>query len=164
VDEAGVVIPTIYSGTTLDCTLMESVFHDLPFAAGPKMWSKATHVAGKVYSQLTLSRDLALIHLSAIALHKLDISRKELIESDGTQYPETRAWGLALHHQHPTAEGLLWTSRQADPERALVLFEDRLTGPALTPIGTPTSLLMPDGSAILPVLVLAQQLGVLLTP
>jgi RES domain len=159
---AGVVIPTIYAGTTLDCALMETVFHDVPFTAGPKIWSKASHVAGRVYSQLTLSRDLALIDLSAIALHKLGISRKDLIESDGSQYPETRAWALALHEQHPDAEGS--TSRQADPERAIVLFEDRLTGPALVASVAPTSLLLSDGSAILEVLALAQRLDVLLTP
>ena len=161
---AGAVIPTIYAGTTLDCALMETVFHDVPFVAGPKHWSKATHVAGKVCSQLNLSRNLALIDLSAVPLRKLGISRKDLIECDGSQYPETRAWALALHDQYPNAEGLTWTSRQADPARALVLFEDRLTGAALAPIGTPTSLLLPDGSAIIEVLMLAQRLGVLLTP
>jgi hypothetical protein len=164
VNAAGVVIPTIYAGTTLDCALMETVFHDVPFAPGPKIWSKASHVAGKVYSQLTLSRDLALIDLSAIALHKLGISRKDLIECDCSQYPETRAWALALHDQHPDAEGLTWTSRQADPERAVVLFEDRLTGPALVTSGASTPLLLPDASAIIDVLTLAQRLGVFLTP
>jgi hypothetical protein len=57
-----------------------------------------------------------------------------------------------------------WTSRQADPARALVLFEDHLTAPALTVSGVATSLLLSDGSAILEVLMLAQRLGVLLTP
>ena len=161
---AGAVIPTLYAGTTLDCALMETVFHDVPFVAGPKNWSKATHVAGKVYSQIILSRNVALIDLSAVPLRKLGISRKELIECDGSQYPETRAWALALHDQYPNAEGLTWTSRQADPARALVLFEDRLTGAAFTARGTPTSLLLSDGSAIIEVLTLAQRLGVLLTP
>ena len=161
---AGAVIPTIYAGTTLDCALMETVFHDVPFVAGPKYWSKATHVAGKVYSQLNLSRNLALIDLSAVPLRKLGISRKDLIECDGSQYPETRAWALALHDQYPNAEGLTWTSRQADPAGALVPFEDRLTGPALTASGTPTSLLLSDESAILEALMLAQRLDVLLTP
>lgn len=89
---------------------METVFHDVPFAPVPKIWSKASHVAAEVYSQLTLSRDLALIDLSAIALHKLGISRKDPIESDGSQYPKTRAWALALHDQNANAEGLIWTS------------------------------------------------------
>jgi len=159
-----VVIPTLYAGTTLDCALMETVFHDVPFVAGPKMWSKATHVDGKVWSQLTLSRDLAVIDLSAVPLRKLGISRKDLIESDSSQYPETRAWAGALHDQYPDAEGLTWTSRQADPARALVLFEDRLKGPVLIPSGLPTPLLLSDGSATLEILMLAQRLGVLLTP
>jgi hypothetical protein len=54
--------------------------------------------------------------------------------------------------------------RQADPERAIVLFEDRLAGPALVASGAPTPLLLSDGSAILEVLTLAQRLDVLLTP
>jgi hypothetical protein len=164
VNAAAAVIPTIYAGTTLDCALMETVFHDVPFAAGPKNWSKATHVAGNVYSRLALSRNLALIDLSAIPLRKLGISRKDLIECDGSQYPKTRAWGLGSHDQNLGAEGLTWTSRQADPERAIVLFEDRLTGPALVVSGAPASLLLPDGSAIIEILTLAQRLGVLLTP
>jgi hypothetical protein len=162
-DAAGKVIPTIYAGTTLDCALMETVFHDVPFAAGPKMLSKATHVAGKVYSQLALSRNLELIDLSAIPLRKLGISRKDLIECDGTLYSQTRAWAVALHEQYPNAEGLAWTSRQADPARALVLFGDRVGGSVFGVTSSPTSLLLSDGSAILEVLTLAQRLGVLLT-
>ena len=120
-------------------------------------WSKS-------YSQLILGRNLALIDLSAVPLHKLGISRKDLIECDGSQYPETRAWAQALHDQYPNAEGLTWTSRQADPARAFVLFEARFTISAINPSAAPTSLLLSDGSAILEVPVLAQRLGVLLTP
>jgi len=143
---------------------METVFHDVPFAAGLKNWSKATHVAGKVYSTITLNRNHALIELSAIPLHKLGISRKELIESDAAHYPETRAWALALHDQYPKAEGLTWASRQADPARALVLFEDHLAGPSFTVTASPVPLLQADGSTVLDVLLLAQRLGVNLTP
>jgi hypothetical protein len=148
----------------MDCAMMETVFHDVPFAPGPKNWSKATHIAGKVYSQLVLSRDLALIDLSAVPLRKLGISRVELIESDASHYAGTQAWALALHDQYPMAEGLTWTSRQADPARAIILFEDHLTGPAMTVIHGPISLLQTDGSATPEVINLAQRLGVLLTP
>jgi hypothetical protein len=163
-DAAGTVIPTIYAGTTLDCALMETVFHDVPFVAGPKMLSKTTHIAGKVYSQFTLSRNLELIDLSAIPLRKLGISRKDLIECDGTQYPQTRAWAVALHEQFPNAEGLTWTSRQADPARALILFGDRVANSVFGVMASPTSLLLSDGSAVIEVLTLSQRLGVLLTP
>jgi hypothetical protein len=163
-DASGNVIPTIYAGTTLDCALMETVFHDVPFVSGTKIWSKVRRVNGKVCSRFTLSRDLSLIDFTAIPLRKLGISRKELIECDASQYPETRAWALALHDQHTTAEGLVWTSRQADPALALVLFEDRIADPIANTISKPISLLMPDGSAILEVLSLAQRMDVLLTP
>jgi hypothetical protein len=52
----------------------------------------------------------------------------------------------------------------ATPARALVLFEDRFTALAMTASGVPTSLLLSDGSAILEVLMMAQRLGVFLTP
>jgi hypothetical protein len=39
-DTDGVVIPTLYAGTTLDCALMETIFHDLPFKTGFKPVSK----------------------------------------------------------------------------------------------------------------------------
>ena len=143
---------------------METVFHDVPFTAGPKMVSKATHLAGKVYSGLTLTRDLQLIDLSPISLRKLGISRKQLIESDGSEYSGTRAWALALHDQFPGAEGLLWTSRQAAPAEAIVLFEDRLSTPPMNVAGSTTELLLSDGSAISPVLSLAVRMDVLLTP
>jgi len=164
VDAAGSVIPTIYAGTTLDCALMETVFHDVPFTDGQKNWSKATHVAGKVYSKLALLRNLALIDLSAVPLHTLGISRKDLIECDGSLYSETRAWALALHDQYPDAEGLRWTSRQDDTALALVLFEGRLKIPAMSVSGKPNGLLLADGSAISEVLQLAFRLNVLLTP
>jgi hypothetical protein len=116
------------------------------------------------YTQRNISSSNANRSSSSFCLRKLGISRKDLIESDASQYRETCAWALALHDQYPNAEGLTWTSRQADSARAMMLFEDRRTGSALTPIGTPTVLLLPDGSAILEVLMLAQRLGVLLTP
>ncbi|WP_255424373.1 RES family NAD+ phosphorylase [Acidipila sp. EB88] len=164
ISAAGPVIPTLYAGTSLDCALMETVFHDVPFVAGPKMISKATHVASRVHSQLSLIRDLQMIELSPVSLRKLGISRKELIECDGSEYPDTRAWALALHDQFPAAEGLLWTSRQADPAEAIVLFEDRCKTPSMIAVGSTTDLLLSDGSAIPPVLDLAMRMDVLLTP
>ena len=164
IDPTGNVIPTIYAGTTLDCALMESVFHDVPYVAGLKTVSKATHLAGKVSSSLTLARDLQMVELSPISLRKLGISRKELIECDASQYSETQAWALALHDQWPAAEGLLWTSRQAAPAEAIVLFEDRLKGSPLTVNRTPEALLMSDGSAVSAVLDLALKMDVALTP
>jgi hypothetical protein len=157
---AGKVIPTLYAGTTLDCALMETVFHDVPFAAGPKLLSKAKHVVGRSRSTLRLSSDLSLIDLSTISLHKLGITRSELIDTDASLYPETRSWAAALYQQNPTAEGFKWTSRQDDTATALILFGDRCPARLLEVLEGPTSLLLPDGSTCTEVLSLARRLGV----
>jgi hypothetical protein len=109
------VIPTLYAGTTLDCALMETVFYDVPYAAGPKMHSKAKHVAS--HSSLRFRLDLTLVDLSTISLRRLGISRPELIDTDSSHYDESREWALALHEQYPVAQGLKWISRRMIPRR-----------------------------------------------
>jgi hypothetical protein len=156
------VIPTLYAGTTLDCALMETVFHDVPYVAGPKMLSKAKHVTGRSRSSLRFRVDLKLIDLSAISLRRLGISRSELIDSDASHYNETREWAVALHQQYPVAQGLKWTSRQDDTATALMLFGDRSDGSAFELMGGPVSLLQVDGSACSEVLDLASRPGVYL--
>jgi len=156
------VIPTLYAGTTLDCALMETVFHDVPYVVGPKMLSKAKHVTGRSHSSLRFCIDLTLIDLSTISLRRLGISRSELIDSDASHYNETREWAVALHDQYPAAQGLKWTSRQDDTATALILFGDRVDGSAFELTGGPVSLLQPDGSACSEVLDLATRLGVYL--
>jgi hypothetical protein len=156
------VIPTLYAGTTLDCALMETVFHDVPYVAGPKMLSKAKHVTGRSHSSLRFRVDLTLIDLSAISLRKLGISRSKLIDSDASHYNETREWAVALHGQYPAAQGLKWTSRQDDTATALMLFGDRVDGSAFELMGGPVSLLQADGSACSEVLDLATRLRVYL--
>jgi hypothetical protein len=156
------VIPTLYAGTTLDCALMETVFHDVPYTAGPKMLSQAKHVAGRSHSSLRFRVHLTLVDLSTICLHRLGISRSELIDTDASYYDESRDWALALHEQFPAAQGLKWTSRQDDTATALVLFGDRADASAFKLTSGPVSLLQPDGSACSQVLNLATRLGVYL--
>ena len=143
----GGVVATLYAGTTLDCALMETVFHDVPYAPGLKTLSKSSHITGRVRSTIRSPRDLRLIDLSAIPLRKLGVSRSSLIDTDASEYPLTRQWALAFHEQNPEVEGLIWTSRQADPERAIVLFADRLGTLLFEKVDPPESLILPDGSA-----------------
>ena len=140
---------------------METVFHDVPYAPGLKTLSKTSHVCGKVRSTIRSSRDLRLVDLGAIPLRKLGVTRSGLIDTDASEYPITRQWALAFHEQNPDAEGLIWTSRQADPESAVVLFADRLGTLHLETVDSPQSLILADGSACAEVLQLARRLGVL---
>jgi hypothetical protein len=159
-DYAGVPIPTLYAGTTLDCALMETIFHDVPFKAGFKPFSKLK-MNGKVHSVLLLTADLRLIDLSTIALHKLGVKRTQLIDTTKAHYPATRRWAQALYSQFPAAQGLRWTSRQDDQSHAIMLFGTRMNPSDLTLAGTSDSLLL-DGHAPPSVIDLATRIGVTL--
>lgn len=157
-DRSGKVIPTLYAGTTLDCALLETVFHDVPYKPGFKPLPLSV-LDGRMHSAVSVKRDLRLIDLGTIALHKLGIKRSQLIDTTKTHYPRTRRWAEALYEQFPTAQGLRWTSRQDDHAFALVLFGTRVKTGDLAPDPDPMPLIE-GGEAILPVLDLAIRLGV----
>ena len=156
------VIPTLYAGSTLDCAMMETVFHDVPFLSGPKLHSKAKHVVGKVASVLHVTRDLQLVDLTAVALRKLGVPPENLTRTDAARYPDTRASALAVHKEQPEAEGLLWTSRQDDTAFAIVLFGDRVHPETLQSTDDTFPLILSDGSPRTEVQALAMRLDVLL--
>jgi hypothetical protein len=158
----GQVVPTLYAGSTLDCALMETTFHDVAFVSGPKLHSKEKHVVGKTASVLQVTRDLRLIDLTSIALRKLGVAPEKLTRTDAALYSETRAWALAIHQEQPEAEGLLWTSRQDDTAFSIVLFGDRIELESLQSADDSFPLILPDGSPRAEVQALAMRLDVLL--
>lgn len=162
--ERKAVIPTLYAGTTLDCALMESVFHDVPYRPGLKTVSKSKYVEGAICSTLRLTANLQLVDLSSVALHKLGVAPADLTQTEAACYAASREWGLALYEQNPTAQGLIWTSRRDDDAKAILLFGNRV-GPGMLEAGTDVfPLLLPDGSARMEVFSLAIRLDVLLVP
>lgn len=157
-DHSGAVIPTLYAGSTLACALMETVFHDVPYSAGFK-WLPLSILDLQVHSVLTLNRDLVLVDLGSVALHKLGIRRAQLIDTMKAHYAGTRRWAEALYEQFPKSQGLRWTSRQDDRAHAVVLFGNRIKSNAIAR-GSDSMPLIRHGEAILPVLDLALRLGV----
>ncbi len=154
----GKIIPTLYGGSTFECTAMETVFHDIPYNPGFKTFDK-DKLAGKWVSVISPVRDLQLVDLSNTALRKLGVSRLQLIDSDAADYPHTRPWAVALHDQLPKADGLLWMSRQDDEARALVLFGDRVKKADLAKVEPPTDIVN-DPVRYGRILDLAQRIGV----
>lgn len=151
-------IPTLYGGTTFDCAAMETSFHDVPFVAGLKTFDKQK-LAGHVYSQVTPKRDLELVDLSVTALKRLGIQRRQLIDTEKDEYPNTRSWAEAIHAARPHADGLCWVSRQDDRSLPIVIFGDRVATADLSPVGTPQDLLTID-SLYTDLVVLADRIGV----
>lgn len=159
-DSDGKIIPTLYAGTSLDCALMETIFHDIPFAAGFKPLS-ITKLAGKVHTIFTPKVDLKLIDLSSIALRRLGVDRAHLIDTTKWHYSETRKWAERFYGQFGDVQGLRWTSRQDDSAKAVMLFGTRSNSTDLVVSGPSTPLLAGD-LAPAAVIDLAMRLGVTL--
>lgn len=155
-------VPTLYAGSSRDCALMETVFHDVPYLPGYKTLDLA-RLDMKSHTILALQHTLQLVDLRSIALHKLGISRAELIDCEKAHYPRTRAWAQAIYQQCPQAQGLLWTSRRDDSAQAYMLFGDRVPADALRVASDSLSLRhhLPTWEAVL---ALAERLGVCLAP
>lgn len=161
-DDRGQPIPMLYGGTTMDCALMETVFHDVPYTAGLKTFDKGK-LAGQVHSTVEVAQPLRVVDLASVPLRKLGITRKQLIDTEKDRYPVTRQWAEALHRQCPDAQGLSWVSRQDDSARAVALFGDRIPNGALKPLGASRSL-VDDGNAYDSALNLADRIGVSIIP
>jgi hypothetical protein len=129
-DAAGRVVPYLYGGSSRDCAIFETVFHNVPIEAPDKFVDLADH-AHRAHGELQPRRDLHLVSLTTDGLHRLKVPKAELIGSAPIDYPDTARWAEALHHQFPAVDGLLWMSRQRDRDQALVLFGDR-AGAALS--------------------------------
>lgn len=158
----GKPVPSLYGGTTLDCALMETVFHDVPHTTGFKSLDNRKLVA-QVHSTLEVVQPLQFVDLSSVSLRRLGVTRKQLIDTEKDQYPATRRWAAAIHHQCEQAQGLTWVSRQDDTARAVMLFGDRIPKGALRQRGLSCSLTA-DGNTYDAVLDLAERIGVVIIP
>lgn len=159
-DADGKIIPTLYAGTSLDCALMETIFHDVPFVAGFKPLS-IKKMVGKVHTVSTPNVDFKLVDLGTIALRRLGVDRAHLIDTTKWHYPETRKWAERFYAQLGDVQGLRWTSRQDDSAQTVMLFGTRANSKDLVVSGPSTPLLAGD-LASAAVIDLAMRIGVTL--
>ncbi len=123
-DEEGRSIPTLYASTTPNGALSETVFHNVPIR-GPRRRIRLPTLRSLMLSTLTPRRDLQLAQLHGHGLRRLQVSRRDLVESEASQYAWTRRWGESIHRSRDV-DGLVWVSRQHDTSFAAVLFGDRV--------------------------------------
>ena len=121
------VVPYLYGGSTLDCAIFETVFHDVPIDA-PDKFVALDDFAQRGHGQLVPKRELLLVDLTSEGLHRLKVPKEELIASPAREYADTAKWAEALHRQCKDSDGLVWMSRQRDRDRAVLLFGDRVKG------------------------------------
>lgn len=126
----GSCLPTLYGAANLECAVFESVFHDAPYAAGPKS-VRLGKVTSRAISWLRTRVDLKFAMLNEPDLNKLGLTRADLIDTPPSTYPDTARWAEAFHRADSSVSGLAWTSRRCDPQTAYLFFGDRLPRGAL---------------------------------
>lgn len=139
-------MPTLYSASTLEGALSESIFHNVP-VRGSKKFIRRYRLKPLLVSTIAPRRDLKLVQLHGYGLDRLRVSRAELIDSTARQYPRTAAWAAVLHARREDADGLIWMSRKHDTSLSLVLFGDRVRRDDLEVIEPPLPLFSGDGYA-----------------
>jgi hypothetical protein len=80
-------------------------------------------------------RPLKLATLHAPDLARFSMTLDQLCATNSIYYPQTARWAEAIHNNHPQVEGLEWTSYRASPDRAYVLFGDRVASSDLVASG-----------------------------
>jgi hypothetical protein len=121
----GICIPTMYAATNLECAVHETVFHEIQHEA-PRKSIPFSVVENSNYAIVRPRRDLVLAGLFEPDLNLWGLTRHQLIDTFAADYEATAKWAVALHDAFSDLDGLVWTSRRCDPERAYLLFGDRV--------------------------------------
>lgn len=122
----GKCVASMYAAETFECAAFETIFHDVPVKAKIRM-VPLSNIVGRAYAELRLKRALKLGALFVPDLKSLGLKRSQLIDATAKWYVQTARWAEAIHEQYKDLEGLVWTSRQCDPDTAYLFFGDRVS-------------------------------------
>jgi RES domain len=125
--KSGAVVPTAYGGEDHETALAEALLRGVDALSKgnrPQLFLK--EVKGLDLVELVPVSDLRLVRLRGQGLTRLGLLREDVIDCGADRYPYTAEWAQALYRCDPGFAGIVWTSRQNDAGRALVLWGDRL--------------------------------------
>jgi hypothetical protein len=154
-------LPVLYGASDVDGALSETVFHDVP-VRGTKHVPYAM-LLHRLVVALVPRRDLTLVDLTSPGLRRLELTHRELIDSDPRSYRATASWAEALHDHPAQPDGLLWVSRQHNTSTALVLFGDRVPLEDLTAAPDAVPLTLGAGEGLAAVCLAANRAGITVT-
>ncbi len=124
-DISGNPIPSLYATSTLPSAIHETIFHDIPVNDKEKI-IRGQNILNHIHAKFRVKRTLNLVGLRNPPLNKWGIKQTELIGSDAELYHKTALWAAAIYNNFPEADGLIWTSRQCDPDDAMLFFGGRV--------------------------------------
>lgn len=147
-DPSGRRVPVLYGAAGDEAAIAETVFHDVP-VRGPHRVVLERRVEPLSLCRLRPARDLTLVALYGFGLRRLGVKARELTDTEASAYPQTVPWAEALHRAAPSADGLVWMSRQYNAQEAVVLFGDRVEDGELQLVGEPRPLITGPGRRVL---------------
>ena len=99
-------------------------------AAGAPLFSVDSREARAAVAEAQ-ARLLRIRQTVVAARTTLGVARRQLIDTPGREYPDTRLWSAALHRRDKDTHGMAWSSRPYPSADAMLLFGDRLPAAAL---------------------------------
>ena len=126
-DSSGKIVPSLYATSTLQAAIHETIFHDIRADTEKKYKTiPEEKVHDRMHSELRVKRAIKLVELRNPLLNNWGIEQAQLIGSPSELYHKTARWAEAIYNNFPEAEGLIWTSRQCDPDDAMLFFGGRV--------------------------------------
>jgi RES domain len=144
-DARGEVVPVLSAASSRAGAIYETLFHDAA-VKGSRHKALPLKALHKHYGTWVTQRSLTLATLHAPDLARFGVTIDQLTATNAMYYPQTARWAEAIHRTHAHVEGLEWTSYRAGPERAYVLFGDRVNSADLISAGN--EVLIPKDAAL----------------
>lgn len=127
IHDSGKIVPTAYAAGDEETAFAEVLLRGVDAISEsrkPRLYKK--EVKDKEMVSLLPTREIQLARMHGPGLTRLKLLRSQLIDLFPSDYPYTAAWAQALYDCPVDLAGIVWTSRQNDSGRAIVLWQGPL--------------------------------------
>jgi hypothetical protein len=162
-DDQGLIVPSLYAGSSIKAALMETVFHETPVPSSGSLLVER-NIAERKWARTTFTNTeaLRLVDLTTVGLQRIGLTRPQVIDTTSAKYRSTQSFARYLHAQFPDAHGIRWVSRLYDEGTCIVLYKDRIKSGMLVQLSPTTGVL--EGATLTHLLDLVDHLGMRYIP
>lgn len=137
----GNVVPTAYGAADVETALAETLLRGVDaLTAESRRRLYLKEVAGVEIATIIPEKEIVLARFRGQGLTRLKLRRSDVIDCEAVRYPYTAEWGQAVFDCPLDVGGIVWTSRQSDAERTVMLWEGPVSPKDLTMDGPPVPL------------------------
>jgi len=137
----GDVVPTAYGAADVETALAETLLRGVDaLAAKSRRRLFISEVTGIEMAMIVPRKEIVLARFRGQGLTRLRLRRTDVINCEAIRYPYTAKWGQAVFDCSVDVGGIVWTSKQNDAERAVMLWEGPVNSKDLVLDGPPVPL------------------------